>query len=416
MMTSTSAWVCNITLLSIFLISLGVLLATRGGSGHRFKLVISVTNVGGVSSAFMDLAAKGWSAALEHGIDAAMVMPLFWLSLTANVLFLISMRASMIYGCKRCDVLLFVPLNTVLNILYSVLAGMVVMQEWKQVISWAGLLGASTSVLGGVVMLVSGPARKDPECEGAGKAGVWGHSGSDITEDTHLARLAAAAEDPPTAQEIHKAVCDGVGEAGPAPESMSSPFLHAQAGLEPSQTGAAASASDESGPRRSRTMNSWRAGSAERKRKHRDNRVRTWCGAVSSDESDPHEPHKSRSVLSTLAQGLRPDMLRLNTAHREAAKVRRKWDKVKRHLREMAHSDSTTRSGKRRLSSRIFSSLGKQGEEAALVEGDEACYASPGRAPVDSAGCSEEDEEEDSDSSLGTETSSTESAGGGRLC
>jgi len=67
------------------------------------------------------------------------------------------MRWGMIYGCARCDVLLFVPLNTVENIFLSVVTGMVVLQEWRQVENWLGLFCSALSVLGGIVLLVQGP-------------------------------------------------------------------------------------------------------------------------------------------------------------------------------------------------------------------------------------------------------------------
>jgi hypothetical protein len=69
------------------------------------------------------------------------------------------MRVGTIIGCNRCDVLLFVPLNTVMNIFVSVATGLVVLQEWRGVTSWVGLTSASLSMLGGIVMLVAGPAQ-----------------------------------------------------------------------------------------------------------------------------------------------------------------------------------------------------------------------------------------------------------------
>ncbi|CAE8631095.1 unnamed protein product [Polarella glacialis] len=68
------------------------------------------------------------------------------------------MRVGTIIGCHRCDVLLFVPLNTVLNIFVSVATGMVVLEEWRQVDSWPGLVASALSITGGIMMLVTGPA------------------------------------------------------------------------------------------------------------------------------------------------------------------------------------------------------------------------------------------------------------------
>merc|ERR1740123_1155660 len=157
--------ICNLVLFAIFMMSVFVVVVARGGQqSANTHLAIAVANVSGCSSAFMDVAAKGWTAVLDTGgLDGALVSLTFWVAFLINAAFLTAMRVSMIYGCKRCDVLLFVPLSTVSNIFYSVLAGMVVMKEYQQVVSWPGLLAASVSVLGGVVMLVSGPARRDDD-------------------------------------------------------------------------------------------------------------------------------------------------------------------------------------------------------------------------------------------------------------
>jgi len=170
MFCSLGSVVTNIVLVSIFVLGLLMVVVDRGMQGGRpeenagIALGIGVATVSGCSSAFMDVAAKGWSAVLDTGgVDYALASLTFWIALLINIVFLVAMRLSMIYGCKRCDVLLFVPLSTVSNILFSVLAGMAVLKEYKQVNSWPGLLAASVSVLGGVVMLVSGPATKDED-------------------------------------------------------------------------------------------------------------------------------------------------------------------------------------------------------------------------------------------------------------
>lgn len=164
MLFSLGSFITNIILLSILLISLAVVIADRslmkiGEDNASMRVGLAVANISGCASAFMDVAAKGWSAVLDSGgINHALFSFTFWVALSFNIVFLIAMRLSMIYGCRQCDVLLFVPLSTVMNIFYSVLAGMAVLKEYKQVVSWPGLLAASVSVLGGVVMLVSGPA------------------------------------------------------------------------------------------------------------------------------------------------------------------------------------------------------------------------------------------------------------------
>eukprot|EP00913_Durusdinium_trenchii_P023830 g22379.t1 len=83
----------------------------------------------------MDVAAKGWAAALKEGPAAALQSALFWLSVITNVIFLVGMRAGTIIGCHRCDVLLFIPTSTVMNIFVSVATGLAVLEEWKQVTS-----------------------------------------------------------------------------------------------------------------------------------------------------------------------------------------------------------------------------------------------------------------------------------------
>lgn len=258
MFSTCSALVCNIVLLVIFAISLVSLMGNDARERPLFR-ALAVTNIGGVSSAFMDLAAKGWSAALNRGVDSAWASPIFWYSLLSNVIFLISMRVSMIYGCKRCDVLLFVPLNTVLNMFYSVLAGMVVLQEWRQVISWPGLLGASTSVLGGVVMLVSGPATE-------------GRSDDQSSEE--MLPLASDAMGVEVVESLHADMSE--------------------------------SGSPNSGRRSRRSLS-------------------TLIGE--------RIPAMDSQLLSHITKGLRPELLKLNTAHREAARIRKKWNNIKSNLR-----------------------------------------------------------------------------------
>merc|ERR1712194_448761 len=159
--TSKRTILCIAILQGIFLASMVVILAERGrGRTSSLMFALGVTCVSGCCSAFMDVACKGWSAVLSGGIDHAWVSWRFWAALAVNVLYLVGMRVSMIYGCKRCDVLLFVPLHTVLNIFFSVLVGMVILRESEGVESWVGLVAASTSVLGGVVMTPRRTTRK----------------------------------------------------------------------------------------------------------------------------------------------------------------------------------------------------------------------------------------------------------------
>lgn len=117
----------------------------------------------------MDLAAKGWSSFkvdqghgqpgdLATGLSPGFSSPVFWIALSLNVIFLVIMRWSTIYGCRKCDVLIFVPLNTTANIILSVAAGMICLAEYKSVKSWPGLIAAGLSMLTGIFMLVTGPA------------------------------------------------------------------------------------------------------------------------------------------------------------------------------------------------------------------------------------------------------------------
>ncbi|CAE7536871.1 unnamed protein product [Symbiodinium natans] len=125
--------------------------------------VLAVCTVTSTSSAAMDVAAKGWAAPLKLGPGPALQSQLFWISVVCNLVFLVGMRAGTIIGCHRCDVLLFIPCSTVMNIFVSVATGLVVLEEWKEVKSWTGLASSSLTVLGGIIMLVTGPAEGDTE-------------------------------------------------------------------------------------------------------------------------------------------------------------------------------------------------------------------------------------------------------------
>lgn len=295
MMEWSGAILCNILLLLILVAFLSVLaLDGLPPSGQT----LAVTNVGGVSSAFMDLAAKGWSAALARGADNAGYSMLFWASLALNVVFLVSMRVSMIYGCKRCDVLLFVPLNTVLNIFYSVLAGMVVLQEYKEVNSWPGLLAASTSVLGGVVMLVSGPASRDEDEDEAEnseqKLERWSSEGAQSDIEAFVPRRSTTVMRSPVASPQHQ-------------ELVATPPSHTLRGRGYSSPIAADTDEDPV-----------------------DNGL---------DELLSVEPQPSKGYFSTIAHGLRPEIVRMNAVHKEAARANKRWQRVRWQLLHMVWED-----------------------------------------------------------------------------
>lgn len=136
--------------------------------GPARKRAVAATMICACSSAFMDLAAKGWSSFhvkeddFIGRLDPGFSSPVFWTCLSGNVIFLVLMRWGTIYGCRRCDVLIFVPLNTTANIILSVASGMICLAEYRSVKSWPGLVTAGVSMLCGIFMLVTGPAETTP--------------------------------------------------------------------------------------------------------------------------------------------------------------------------------------------------------------------------------------------------------------
>mmetsp|Transcript_158358 Transcript_158358/g.507908 ORF Transcript_158358/g.507908 Transcript_158358/m.507908 type:complete len:510 (+) Transcript_158358:187-1716(+) len=326
MITTTAAIVCNIVLAVVCVGSLVVL--TFGGEDQLW-VALAVTNLGGVSSAFMDLSAKGWSAALDRGFGNAVQTPLFWSSLAFNVLFLVMMRAGMIYGCKRCDVLLFVPLNTVLNIFYSVLAGMVVLQEWKQVISWPGLLGASTSVLGGVVMLVTGPATQRDDRGESHES--WASRTDDSSEDTisltEMEDCVRSSTSPPRQRLDFEGVSPlRPGDDGSPPPPPGSPLLTGRTPPRPCTLSAsydypqATSSKKRDKPRRSHSLGD--VGTSHEGREGREG-----------------VPPLLTQFIRSVHHGLRPEMIMLNSRHLEAFHMRRRWNKLKSRLKHMVPID-----------------------------------------------------------------------------
>jgi len=146
------------------------------------RRAVATTMICSCSSAFMDLAAKGWSSFKVHGdlgnlrgMSLGFSSPVFWVALSLNVIFLVILRWGTIYGCRKCDVLIFVPLNTTANIIISVASGMICLAEYTSVKSWPGLVAAGLSMLTGIFMLVTGPAD-------TGSVGSQAASFSDGTE------------------------------------------------------------------------------------------------------------------------------------------------------------------------------------------------------------------------------------------
>jgi len=155
--------VFTVSVLVIFFGSAGWMASQMGG--HKRKpsrlLAMTVSIAISCSIAAMDIATKGWAAAVRDD-ENALESPLFWVSFITQAAFFIVSKWGMIYGCSRCDVLIFVPLNIVLNIFFAVAAGMVVLGEASQVPgakSWFGLTASWLCVVAGILLLVSGPAQ-----------------------------------------------------------------------------------------------------------------------------------------------------------------------------------------------------------------------------------------------------------------
>lgn len=64
------------------------------------------------------------------GFSVGFASPVFWIAISFNLIFLVILRWSTIYGCGKCDVLIFVPLNTTINIIFSVATGMICLKEY----------------------------------------------------------------------------------------------------------------------------------------------------------------------------------------------------------------------------------------------------------------------------------------------
>lgn len=135
-----------------------VRLTSMQPSSRQFFLSVCVTNVASTSSAFMDLMTKAWSAHLSLSMQSVVSYPLFWVAIFLNVFFLVTMRIGMIYGCTKTDTMVFVPMNTSANIIYSASLGMVVLREYVAVSSWLGLSAAFVSLLCGIFLLIAGPS------------------------------------------------------------------------------------------------------------------------------------------------------------------------------------------------------------------------------------------------------------------
>mmetsp|Transcript_84878 Transcript_84878/g.274391 ORF Transcript_84878/g.274391 Transcript_84878/m.274391 type:complete len:334 (+) Transcript_84878:516-1517(+) len=193
-------------------------------SAQSLTRAIAVAIVSACASAFMDLATKAWSAVLKSDFHGMLTSGLFWVSVCVNLFFMLVMRWSMIYGCRRCDVLIFVPLNTIGNILFSVVTGMVCLHEASEVTSWTGLLFAALSILCGIVMLVTGPADGGGDvgtCGPGGDRALWaGEAAAPASSDA--ADAAAATPGPTLPSSTATVPVEGSRRALPSPASDAS--------------------------------------------------------------------------------------------------------------------------------------------------------------------------------------------------
>jgi len=375
MITTTAAIVCNIVLAVVCVGSLVVL--TLGGEDQLW-VALAVTNLGGASSAFMDLSAKGWSAALERGFGNAVQTPLFWSSLAFNMLFLVMMRAGMIYGCKRCDVLLFVPLNTVLNIFYSVLVGMVVLQEWKQVISWPGLLGASTSVLGGVVMLVTGPAAQRDDRGESHES--WASRTDDSSEDTiSLAEMEDCVRNS-TSPSRPRLDVEGVSPLRPAddgspPRPAGSPLLAGRTPPRPCTLSARLARPDATRVDEASYDCPQATSSKKRDKPRRSHSLSDVGAGHEGGEGREGLPPLLTQFIRSVHHGLRPEMIKLNSRHLEAFHMRRRWNKLKIRLKHMVPIDHY----RSRTGSDFGSSTVESHDEESEAEWDDESSEEEGR-------------------------------------
>jgi hypothetical protein len=72
------------------------------------------------SSACMDLSAKGYTGALGNTAGRLfLASATFWLALLVFIVSAVVMRGYYVYGCRACDVLTFIPLNTMMIIFLS---------------------------------------------------------------------------------------------------------------------------------------------------------------------------------------------------------------------------------------------------------------------------------------------------------
>jgi len=121
------------------------------------RRALVTTLVCACSSAFMDLSTKVWSASFSDESGKGSRHWTLWPAIVINIALYLVMRWGIVYGCRHCDVLVFMPFHTTVSILTSMITGMVVLQEYRAVSSWPGLGATVVSMLIGIIMLVTGP-------------------------------------------------------------------------------------------------------------------------------------------------------------------------------------------------------------------------------------------------------------------
>merc|ERR1712176_841462 len=96
----------------------------------------------------------------------------------------------------RCNVLVFVPLNTVFNVILSGFTGMIVLNEGRNVISFTGISFSLISILAGITLLVSGPAdgAEDDDADGCDASDVAAKADPELAADCRLSSITSLRE------------------------------------------------------------------------------------------------------------------------------------------------------------------------------------------------------------------------------
>lgn len=133
--------------------------AMANAGRNRFARAAFVSVVVATASAAMDLSAKGYTGSIGNTASAFLGSAIFWISLMVFAVSAVVMRGYYVYGCKACDVLVFIPLNTMLTILMSAATGFAVMEEWRTVEDWDAFFASYLVIFLGVYLLCTKEAR-----------------------------------------------------------------------------------------------------------------------------------------------------------------------------------------------------------------------------------------------------------------